>query len=234
MKVNSVQINTQLILETLTMPKAKFLSKDAILGAMSRTMSNRAAAKFLNVSLIHYRKYASTYVDEATGKTLYELHKNEAGKGIPKFLPDKSFTDSSYTVDDLLNGTVTGHSFKAEKIKRVLISSGRLEEVCAKCGFHDHRVLDFKVPLLLSFKDGDKKNFKRENIELLCYNCYFLNVGDVFTDKQTLVIQDGVDIYRREDKVEWELDDYQKEMLKRLGGSDDDDEISEDDLISRV
>ena len=57
-------------------------------------------------------------------------------------------------------------------------SEGYLEEKCAMCGFEERRVLDYKMPLLLHFKDGNKKNYKLDNIELLYYNHYFLNVGD--------------------------------------------------------
>ena len=52
---------------------------------MAKTKSNRAAARYLNVSYQHYRKYAKLYKNE-DGITLLEAHKNQAGKGIPKFL----------------------------------------------------------------------------------------------------------------------------------------------------
>ena len=40
------------------MPKPKPLSKELIKGAMSQTLSNRAAARYLNVSYQHYKKWA--------------------------------------------------------------------------------------------------------------------------------------------------------------------------------
>ena len=40
------------------MPKAKPLTKEMILAAMSQTKSNRAACRYLNVSYIHYKKWA--------------------------------------------------------------------------------------------------------------------------------------------------------------------------------
>ena len=39
----------------------KPLSKEQILGAMSQTLSNRAAARYLNVSYPHYKKWATLY-----------------------------------------------------------------------------------------------------------------------------------------------------------------------------
>ena len=45
------------------------------------------------------------------------------------------------------------------------------------------RVLDYRAPLLLNFIDNNKKNFALDNLEMYCYNCYFLYVGDVFSSK---------------------------------------------------
>ena len=38
------------------MPKAKPLTKEMIMAAINKTKSNRAAARYLNVSYIHYKK----------------------------------------------------------------------------------------------------------------------------------------------------------------------------------
>jgi hypothetical protein len=43
------------------MPSAKPLSKEQILAAMSQTLSNKAAARYLHVSYIHYKKWAKNY-----------------------------------------------------------------------------------------------------------------------------------------------------------------------------
>ena len=67
----------------------KILTKDQILEAQRRTKSNRAAARYLHVSWPHYKSYSTMYKDEATGKSLHELHANPSGKGIPKFLTYK-------------------------------------------------------------------------------------------------------------------------------------------------
>lgn len=45
---------------------------------------------------------------------------------------------------------------------------------CNICGFDEFRPIDFKVPLLLDHIDGNVKNFHITNIQLICYNCYFL------------------------------------------------------------
>jgi len=44
--------------------------------AMKNSKSNSGAARFLNISLTTYEKYSKSYIDESTGKNLWDLHKN--------------------------------------------------------------------------------------------------------------------------------------------------------------
>ena len=55
--------------------------------AMENTKSCSEAARFLNVSYDTLKKYAKMYVDSVSGKTLFQLHKNQRGKGITKSGP---------------------------------------------------------------------------------------------------------------------------------------------------
>ena len=71
--------------------KPKPLTKEHILLAMRMTKSNKAAAKYLGVSYIHYKMWAKRYHEVEEGRSLFEAHKNQSGKGIPKrfvFLKD--------------------------------------------------------------------------------------------------------------------------------------------------
>ena len=71
------------------MPKARPLSHEMIRAAVAKTKSNKAAARYLNCSYIHYKKWARTYDATEPGyANLFEQHKNQSGKGIPKFLID--------------------------------------------------------------------------------------------------------------------------------------------------
>jgi hypothetical protein len=73
-------------------------------------------------------------------------------------------------------------------------------------------VIDYKVPLLLNYKDRNDKNWQLDNLELLCYNCYFINVGDVFTSKQLKGIEDGYTTTPISE-TSWELEDeYQRQI----------------------
>ena len=210
------------------MPKAKPLTVEQIKAAMAKTKSNRAASRYLNVSYQHYKKWAKLYESESH-ENLFEQHKNQAGKGIPKFLnPGKD----DPALIDIIEGRVDPSSFTPEKIKYRLISEGHLEEKCSNCGFNERRVLDYKMPLLLNFKDKNKKNYRIENIEMLCYNCYFLYISDIFTNKQIEGIEDHKPSYQSE--VDWKLDDYTKQRLDELGLGDEETQEKDYDIISRL
>ena len=71
----------------------------------------------------------------------------------------------------------------------MLIQEGYLIEQCERCGYNERRNLDLKVPLILHYRDGNQKNFRLENIHLLCYNCYFHAVGDQFTQNQIKALE---------------------------------------------
>jgi len=45
---------------------------------------------------------------------------------------------------------------------------------CNSCGYEETREHDGKMPIMLSFKDNDEKNYAAENLEMLCLNCYFM------------------------------------------------------------
>ena len=195
------------------MPVAKPLSKDNILSSMSQTLSNRAAARWLNVSYIHYKKWAKNYDATEEGyENLFAQHLNQSGKGIPKFL---SNSGKEPALLDIIEGRVDVSSFNPEKIKYRLVTEGYLLEECSNCKFNERRVLDYKIPLLLHFKDKNKKNYRKENIEFLCYNHYFLTVGDIFSDKQVQGIEDYKPV--NEGLVTWEVDDYHLKRLSELG-----------------
>ena len=128
--------------------KRKFLSKEQIVAAQGKTKSNMAAARYLHVSYQHYKKYAKLY-------KLFDGHKNQSGKGIPKFLKG---TKKMPAMIEIIEGRIAASSFDPNKLKYSLIEQGYLSEECAVCSFKERRVLDYKMPLLLHFKDKNSNN----------------------------------------------------------------------------
>ncbi len=142
----------------------KNLTEAQIKDAISKTKSNASAARYLNVHINTYKKYASMY-------GLYELHNNKKGIGIYKGYKH------GIKIDDIFAGKHTNCNITL--IKRKLIEENILEEKCSVCGYCERRPVDGQVALILDFIDGNFKNFSRENLRLLCYNCSFNIRGKV-------------------------------------------------------
>ena len=205
--------------------KQKIITKEQLLNAMKMTKSNMSCARYLGISYMHYSRYAKSYIDEESGKTLFDLHKNQAGKGIRKHLGGKD-----PDLKSLMDGELYVKSYNLNRYKDRLIQEGYIEEKCNSCGFTEQRVHDYKSPLLIHFKDKNKENWRIENIELLCYNCYFLYIGDVFNEKQIKHIEEDAPI-KKDDQINWEIDENMLQHFQEIGLVDEDDS---EDYISRI
>jgi len=211
---------------------AKVYSKEDLLRAMKVTKSIRAAARYLNCSYQHIKPYFKSYrIDDndINSPTLFDTHKNQVGKGIPKYLKQYG---KDPDLQKILTGELYTESFSIDKFKRRLIQEAILAEECTCCGFKEQRVSDYRVPLLINFKDYNKRNWKQENLEFLCYNCYFLLIADVFSSKQLEGIEDYKDVPKTQ-QVNWEMDTNMYEHFKSLNLlSDEDLKNDEDDFVS--
>ena len=217
------------------------LTRPDVERAMRNSKSNKGAARYLGVSLPTYKKYAKLYIDDQTGKSLYDLHSNMSGIGISKH---HIMTERS-AIMDIVEGKVPVTSYTTYQLKDRLINEGLLQEKCACCNFEERRVLDYKMPLMLVFLDGNKKNWKLDNLQLLCYNCFFLRIGDIYTKKQIETIEGyNKKNHSKMDQVfqmDWDKYDVLMKYHKEGGGFDkkephgpqEEDDNSGEDLISR-
>ena len=190
---------------------SKIVTKEDILRAQQNTRSNMAAARYLHISYNHYKKYAKMFKNDE-GVTLLEAHKNQAGEGILKFAISGI---DNIPLMDVLEGRVPIEHFDPRKIKARLLSEAMLVEVCSNCNFSEKRVTDQKIPVILSFKDGNKKNWHLDNLEFLCYNCSFLYAASPIDEKAAEAMEDYVKTI--DDQPNWELDEHHIEHLKELG-----------------
>lgn len=143
----------------------KVILRSEIEEAQRHTNSNAAAARWLNVGYLTYRKYAKLY-------GLFDQHTNAIGVGI-----EKGFAKNPTNIPlrEILNNQHPDYS--PAKLKNRLIARKKLVEECSLCGFNEGRITDGKVPLMLNFIDGNKDNMALSNLNLLCYNCMFLTTG---------------------------------------------------------
>lgn len=146
-------------------PLSKPILRSEIEEAQRHTNSNMAAARYLNVHYLRYKKYATLY-------GLFDSHANPKGFGV-----DKGWSKSpqSIPIKDILNNKYPNYNHV--KLKNRLVARKKLEDRCSTCGFSERRITDGKTPLMLDFKDGNRKNFNLDNLTLTCYNCMFLTTG---------------------------------------------------------
>ena len=137
------------------------LLESEILEAQSHTETATNAAKYLGITYRTYKKWCKVY-------NLWKT--NPWGKGAKKKYWDPN--KGKYPLNRILEGKFP--SYPIYRLKDLLIRSCIKEAKCEICDFEERRSTDDKIPLLVNFKDGDEKNHKLENLQMLCYNHYFL------------------------------------------------------------
>ena len=121
-------------------------------------------------------------------------------------------------LDDILLGKHPTYS--RDKLLTRLIINKYFPEQCTNCGFSQKRPTDLKVPLVLNTINGIRTDYRIENLEILCYNCYFVNVGnltakdlkgevvqapertDLLNDQDSLTALSTMNILTEEEKLE--------------------------------
>lgn len=214
------------------------IGETTIREAMAFTNSNKAAARHLKISYKSYKKYASMYVDQQTGKTLFELHKNVAGAGIKK---SNVFVKPGTTkMQAMLR---KGQWFSEErftKLKQLLVTTNTLPAYCCACGYDKRRMLDSKIPLVLTFADDDRTNWELENLQWYCYNCAFHYALPNMITKlkpswvRRIVADNGINedgITKEQFNNFYNLDDLYHEHLKHVGLKTEED-LNEMDVVA--
>jgi len=167
----------------------RMILESEILAAQSMAKTEKQVALKLGVAYVTYQKYATMY-------GIYGRVMNRAGRGINK--PVKNENGGKYPLNRILLGEFPDYPIARLRLR--LIRSNKIEPKCCTCGFCSKREIDGKYPLILGFKDGNKKNKLEANLQLYCYNCYFMNVNAPH-GRQTTFKLDGID---REDLADGE------------------------------
>jgi hypothetical protein len=216
------------------MPVARPLSRQDIENAIANTFGNKEAARYIHVDYKHFRTYAKMYKN-AEGISLYDANARKGGRGKKSI--SKRERQAHIYIKKLVNGIGVPIEQDSLKIKDVLLRECFLEPKCYHCGFNEERVIDKKAPLLVNFKDKDKMNYKLENLELLCYNCYFLYIGNIMNDKQIYKFEDFIPSSPKINEKVWEISPEQMEALNNMTFEDQDLNIDLEDgseFISRI
>lgn len=146
--------------------------------AISVSFTFTEAARFLHCSPSVFSQYAKMYYDHASGKSLWQLLKDKkhgAKKGTKK---NSSYSPLNCPMEDIFAGKHP--SYLPDKLQRRLIVEGYLIEQCNICGFNARRIGDYKIPLKLAWKNKVTADHSLDNLELVCYNCFYLYYGEIF------------------------------------------------------
>jgi len=120
-------------------------------------------ARLLGVSFDTYKKYAKLY-------GIYEPALPDQTGKVRFFDPEKG----KFPLTRILAGEFRDNKAVSDwMVKDKLIRSGTFPPKCNICGYDKRRIVDNKIALLLDHKDGDRRNFALDNLQLLCLNCTF-------------------------------------------------------------
>lgn len=200
------------------------LSEEVIRNAMKNTRSNKEAANWLRIGYKTWKKYAKSYIDPITKRSLFDMHTAVGGKGVPKVMNPKNKANPKALElgYQLIKGQYCTPKRIGELTKR-LMKDGRLGFCCKECGFSQKRPIDMKMPLLINFKNNDKTDWREENLQWLCYNCSFLLALDYSSKTSREILQsvapESPDA-PEEVKSFYNIDDFYLEHLRSLGVKD--------------
>lgn len=204
------------------------ITKEQLLIALNATKSTLAASRYMGVTYNTIRKWMRFYDSTTHSNLLEEYAYRGGGKGTgsPKFM---SLRNEPKLID-IIEGRVTHNAYTAKRLKYRIVEEGYLPEECAQCGYCERRITDYKIPLLLRFKDKNKKNWRLDNLELNCYNCFFLHFGDTFNQYEIKHLEDVqyVPQAKLTEIADMGMDDYTLERLKEITESDNKPIIEED------
>jgi 5-methylcytosine-specific restriction endonuclease McrA len=130
------------------------ITEEQIRNSIKNSGSMAEAAKVLTISFSSFKRYARKY-------KLY--NPNQGGKGLPGEVPS-----TKILLDEILQGKHP--AYQTNKLRIRLIKEGKKLPQCEKCGLDEWQ--GQIIPLELHHFDGNKRNHKIRNLQMLCPNCH--------------------------------------------------------------
>lgn len=195
------------------------LLKSEILAAQANSKSAAEAARYLKVSYKTYKKWAKYH-------GVFENLLNKSGKGMTK-------NTQNHTLEPVLNGEKPHWNLKT--FARQLVKYGYKKDCCEVCGYERKRI-DGRSPLLLHFLDNNRKNHKLENIKLICYNCFYVDIGRelIGIKKRRYWTPDYLNQARNDDYDRYSEFEYEDFDMKKVSEEDFFEKKKEDEQVDEL
>jgi hypothetical protein len=143
----------------------KPISEFEIISVQKIAKSKSECSRLLGVSICTYIKYARLY-----GLDIKFTKPDGTRKYTIKKGPRNPFK-TRQPIDAILQNKYKG--LNKNTVKNRLFSAGLKKEECELCKYSDKREIDGKSPLMLRQKDQNPDNYSFDNLEILCFNCFF-------------------------------------------------------------
>lgn len=176
----------------------KIVTDEQIIKSISECCSMAMAAKNVGMSFMSFRRRA---------KALGLYKPNQGGKGI------KDKNNKRIPIQEILDGLHP--EFQTYKLKLRLIDEGIFDDKCSICGW-DKKLPNMKyTPCELHHIDGNPRNHKKENLQILCPNCHSLTENYCFRVRNVIESQDEKSLGEKESNSVKPLDNGNAEPSLR-------------------
>lgn len=133
------------------------MERHEFIAAIQQTPTSTEAAKFLKINRYQLWKLSNDFG--------VPLKKNQGGKGTKK---PKIDGIGKIPISEILEGLHP--SYQTKNLKRRLIEEEIKKDECEECGLSNWN--NKELSLQLHHKDGNSKNHRLKNLQLLCPNCH--------------------------------------------------------------
>lgn len=117
-------------------------------------------ARWLGVNFKTYKRWSQIY-------GIYKSNQSAKGK---KWVRDPE--RGKYPLSRILSGEFNDNPRVTDwMVKCKLINGNVFPYQCNICGYDKKRIVDGRVGVLLDHKDGNLRNFCKDNLQFLCFNC---------------------------------------------------------------
>ena len=196
------------------------LTEEDIRRSMENSDSCKGAARFLGIGYKTWKRYANKFKDLDLNKKLFDIQREKSLNTKKEVIVINPKTPKGRNLKTLLVENQRPTKVRLAKLKQLLIDRGVFKHKCNRCDYKLQRQEDGKIPLTLHFRNGIKSDWRKENLEFVCYNCSFLYCLDFF--KESLLdnleaTNITAEAYKKEKQKVFQLDEFYLDYMNQLG-----------------